>query len=80
MVYQRCRNCGCYLLNSELGEEGYCCEDCAQQYRTCSNCGRHYPTDMGYEGQYCSPECAVQYKMSRYPAAASNHGLLKELA
>ena len=80
MVYLRCRNCGCYLLNSEVTEQGYCSSDCAEQYRTCANCGGYYQADMGYGGQYCCPECAVQYKMNRYTDTASRHGLLKELA
>ena len=80
MVFLRCRNCGCYLLKSDVAEEGYCCSDCAQQYRSCTNCGSYYQADMSFGGQYCCPECAVQYKMNRYPAEASKHDLLKELA
>jgi hypothetical protein len=80
MVYLRCRNCGCYLLNSKVVEKGYCCSDCAEQYRTCINCGRYYQADSGYTEQYCCPDCAVQYKMSRYPETAAKHDLLKELA
>ncbi len=79
MVYLRCRNCGCYLLNSEIREDGYCSDACAERYRTCTNCGGYYLADRGYGGQYCRPECAVQYKMNRYPGAAQ-HGILKELA
>jgi hypothetical protein len=80
MVYLRCRNCGCYLLNSEISQEGYCCSDCAVQYRRCINCGGYYLADMGHHGQYCCPECAVQYKMSRYPDTAAIRELVKELA
>ena len=80
MAYLRCRNCGCYLLNSELTVDGYCCSDCAVQYRACANCGGYYQADSGYGGRYCCPECAVQYKMNRYPAAATQHDLVKELA
>jgi hypothetical protein len=80
MVYMRCRNCGCYLINSELIDDGYCSEECAKQYRACINCGAFHPADMVYGGQYCCPECAVQYKMSRYPEAETKRGLLKELA
>jgi hypothetical protein len=80
MVYLRCRNCGCYLLDSEVFGDGYCCSDCAEQYRTCANCGGHYQADMGYKGQYCCPDCSVQYKINRYPEAATEHDLLKELA
>jgi hypothetical protein len=80
MVYLRCRNCGCYLLNSEISKDGYCSDDCAERYRTCTNCGGHYLADMGYGGRYCCPECAVQYKINRYPGAAIKQGLLKELA
>ena len=80
MVYLRCRNCGCYLLNSEVLGEGYCCSECARQYRACKNCGGYYQDDSGHSGQYCCPECAVQYKMNRYPEAAGKHDLLKELA
>jgi hypothetical protein len=80
MVYLRCRNCGCYLLITEISQEGYCCSDCAEQYRTCANCGGHYLADMGYRDRYCCPECAVQYKLSRYPDTAAKRGLLKELA
>ena len=52
MAYLRCRNCGCYLLNSELTVDGYCCSDCAVQYRACANCGGYYQADSGYGGQY----------------------------
>ena len=80
MIYLRCRNCGCYLLNSEMTQEGYCCSACAERYRSCANCGGYYQADMGYGGQYCCPECTVQYKMNRYSDTSTKHGLLKELA
>jgi hypothetical protein len=80
MVYLRCRNCGCYLLSSEVAENGCCSSDCAEQYRACTNCGSYYRADMGYGGKYCCPECAVRYKMNRFPAEAAKHDLLKELA
>ena len=80
MVYLRCRNCGSYRLNSEIGQDGYCGSDCAVQYRRCMNCGGYYLADMGHHGQYCCPDCAVQYKMSRYSDTAAKHGLVEELA
>jgi len=80
MVFRRCRNCGRYLISTELLEGAYCCRDCAETYRACANCGNYFPSDMGYGERYCSPDCAVQYKLSRFADAAATNGLVKELA
>lgn len=80
MVYLRCRNCGKFLLNSELSAEGYCSSECAEEYRACANCGSYFQADMGYKGNYCCPDCAVKYKISRFTDTATTHRLVKELA
>lgn len=80
MSYLCCRNCGCYLLPSEMTEGGYCSSECAEQYRTCANCGGYFQADMTYGGQYCGPDCAVQYTISRFRDVTPTHRLMEELA